>query len=154
MILPSPGERPTIYTNVHATSTFLVKKYLLNNSVRQNKVRTPFDLENLPSLTQRISRTAIASEGVPTPPVDSLRSLCHDRLYMNMQSKCISKKRVCSRLIGIASGCRKSAWSILSAQRTLRGPQQNGCILVRWVQYNPHPVRPVHPDGPFHTLIS
>jgi len=72
MILQPPGERRTIYTNVHATSTSLVKKYLLNNSVRQNKVRTPFDPENLPSSTQRISRTAISSEGVPTPPVDSL----------------------------------------------------------------------------------
>jgi len=65
----------------------------------------------------------------------------------------LSKKSICSRRIGIASGRRKSAWSILSARRTLRVPQQNGCILVRWVQYNPHPVRPVHPDGPFHTLI-
>jgi len=66
----------------------------------------------------------------------------------------ISKKSVCSRRIGIASGRRKSALSILSAQRTLRGPQHDGCILGRWVQYNPHPVRPVHPDGPFPTLIS
>jgi len=66
----------------------------------------------------------------------------------------ISKKSVCCKPIGIAAGCRKSAWSILSAQRTLRGPQQNVCILVCWVQYNPHPVRPVHPDGPFHRLIS
>jgi len=89
MILQPLGERPTIYTNVHATSTSLVKRYLLNNSVRQNKVRTPFDPENLPSSTQRISRTAISSEAVPTPPVDSLRSLRHDRLYMNMRSKCL-----------------------------------------------------------------
>jgi len=88
MILQPPGEGPTIYTNVHATSTSLVKKYLLNNSVRQNQVRTPFDPENLPSSTQTISRTAISSEGVPTPPVDSLRSLRHDRLYMNIRSKC------------------------------------------------------------------
>jgi len=88
MILQPPGERPTIYTNVHATSTSLVKKYLLNNSVHQNKVRTPFDPEGLPSSTQRISRTANSSECVPTPPVDSLRSLRHDRLYMNMRSKC------------------------------------------------------------------
>jgi len=51
----------------------------------------------------------------------------------------ISKKRVCSRQIGIASGRRKSVWSILSAQSALRWPQHNGCILVRWVQYNPHP---------------
>jgi len=50
----------------------------------------------------------------------------------------ISKKRVCSGQIGIACRCRISAWSILSAQRTLRGPQQNGCILVRWMQDNPH----------------
>jgi len=89
MILQPPGERPTIYTNVYANSTSLVKKYLLNHSVRQNKVRTPFDSENLPSSTQRISRTAISSEGVPTPPVDSLRSLYHDILYMNMQFKCL-----------------------------------------------------------------
>jgi len=66
--------------NVHATSTCLVKKYLPNNSVRQNIVRTVFDPENLPSSTQRIFRTAISSEGVPTPPVDSHRSLRHDRL--------------------------------------------------------------------------
>jgi len=82
MILQSPGEKPTIYTNVHATSTSLVKKYLRNTSVRQNKVRTPFDRENLPSSTQRISRTAISSAGVPTPPLDPLRSLRHDRLCM------------------------------------------------------------------------
>jgi len=66
----------------------------------------------------------------------------------------ISKKIVCSRRIGIASGRRKSVWSILSTQPALRWPQHNDCILVRWVQYNPHPVRPVHQDGPFHTLIS
>jgi len=48
-----------------------------------------FDPENLLSSTQRISRTAICSEGVATPPVDSLRSLRHDRLYMNMRSKCL-----------------------------------------------------------------
>ena len=88
-MLQPPWERPTIYTNVHATSTSLVKKYLLNNSVRGNKVRTPSDRENLPSSTQRISRTAISSEGVPTPPVDSLRSLRYDRLCMNMWSKCL-----------------------------------------------------------------
>ena len=89
MILQPPGERPTIYTNVHATSTSLVKKYLLNNLVRQNKVRTPSDPENLPSSTQRISRTAISSEAVPTPPVNNLRSLRHDRPCMNMRSKCL-----------------------------------------------------------------
>jgi len=89
MILQSSGERPTIYTNVHATSTSLVKKYLLNNSVHQNKVRTPFDPENLPGSTQKISPTAISSEGVPTPPVDSLQSFRHDRLCMNMWSKCL-----------------------------------------------------------------
>jgi len=66
----------------------------------------------------------------------------------------ISKKSVYSRRIGIESGRRKSVWSILSAQPTLRWPQHDGCILVRWVQYNPHPVRPVHLDGPFHSLIS
>jgi len=80
MILQPPGERPTIDTNVHATLTSLVKKYLLNYSVRQNIVRTLFDPQNLPSSTQRISQTAIASEGVPTPPVDSLRSFRYDRL--------------------------------------------------------------------------
>jgi len=85
MILQPPGERPIIYTNVHATLTSLVKKYLLNNSVRQNIVRTLFDPENLPSSTQRISLTVILSEGVPTPPVDSLGSLRHDRLYMSMR---------------------------------------------------------------------
>jgi len=31
-------EEASIYTNVHATLTSLVKKYLLNNSVCQNKV--------------------------------------------------------------------------------------------------------------------
>ena len=89
MILSTTGERPTIYTNVHPTSSSVLKKYLLNNSVRQNKVRTPFDPEILPSLTQRISRTAISSEGVRTPPVDSLRSLHSDGQYMNMWSKCL-----------------------------------------------------------------
>jgi len=93
MILQPLGERPTIYTNVHATSTSLVKKYLLNNLVCQNKVRTPFDPENLSSSTQRIFRTPISSEGDPTPPVDSLRSLCHDRLYMNTRSKCLHSVR-------------------------------------------------------------
>jgi len=72
-LTPQPlGERPTIYTNVYATSTSLVKKYLVKNCVRQNKTRTLFDPENLPSSTQRISQTAISSDGVPTPPVDSL----------------------------------------------------------------------------------
>jgi len=89
MIFQPLRQRHLIDTNVHATSTSLVKKYLLNNSVCQNKVRAPFDLENLPSSTQRISRTAISSEGVATPPVDSLRSLCHDRLQMNMWLKCL-----------------------------------------------------------------
>jgi len=68
--------------------------------------------------------------------------------------KGISKKSVCCRRIGIASGRRKSVWSILSAQSAHRSSQHNGCILVRWVQYNPHPVHPVHLDGPFHSLIS
>ena len=45
------GEGPTIYTNVHATLTSLVKKYLSKNSVRQNKVRTPFDPDNFIHLT-------------------------------------------------------------------------------------------------------
>jgi len=89
MILQPPGERPTIYTNVHATSTSLVKEYLLNNLVRGNKVRTPSNPGNLPSSTQRISRTPISSEGIPTQPVDSLRSLRHHRLCMNMRSKCL-----------------------------------------------------------------
>jgi len=80
MILQPPGDRPTIYTNVHATLTSLVEKYLLNNSVPQNIVRILVDPENLPNSTQRISRTAISSAGVATPPLDSLRSLRHDRL--------------------------------------------------------------------------
>ena len=58
MILQLLGERPIIYTNVHAISTYLVKKYLLNDSVCQNKVRTPFDPENLPSLTSQVTLTA------------------------------------------------------------------------------------------------
>ena len=66
----------------------------------------------------------------------------------------ISKKGVWSKRIGIASGPRKSVWSILAAKPTIRWPQHNGCILVRWMQYKPDPVRPVHLDGPFHTLIS
>ena len=74
------GRESSTYTNVHATSTSLVKKYLLSNSVRQNIVRPLFYPENLPSSTQRISRTAISSESVPTPPVGSLRSLGRDRL--------------------------------------------------------------------------
>ena len=87
MILQPPGERPTIYTNVHATLTSLVKNHLLNNSVHQNKVQTRFDPEILPSSTQRISRTAVSSEAILTPPVHNLQSLRHDRLYMNMRSK-------------------------------------------------------------------
>jgi len=89
IIFQPSRERPSIYTNVHATLTCLVKKFHVNNSVHQNKVRTLFDHENLPSSTQRISRSVISSEGIPTPPVDSLRALGHDRLYMNMQSKCL-----------------------------------------------------------------
>jgi len=80
MILQPPGERPTIYTNMNATSASLVKKYFLNNSVRQINVRTLFDPGILPNSTQRVSRTGISSEGVPTPPVDSLQSLHYDRL--------------------------------------------------------------------------
>ena len=38
----------------------------------------------------------------------------------------------------IVSGRRKSVRTIMWAQPALRGPQQNGCILVRWMQYNPH----------------
>ena len=89
MILQPPGEWPTIYTNIYATSTSLFEKYLLNNSVRQNKEGTPFDPEALPGSTQRISRTDNLSVGVPTPPVERLGSLRHDRLYMNMRSKCL-----------------------------------------------------------------
>ena len=69
-------------------------------------------------------------------------------------SAIISKKRVCSGGIGIASGRRKSFWIILSAQPALRGPQPDGCILFHWVQHNPYPVRPVHAEGQFHTVIS
>ena len=86
MILQPLRERPTLYTNIHTTLTSLFKKYFLNNSVHQNKVRTPFNPEILPSSTPRVSQTTISSQGVPTLPVDSLRSFCHDRLYMNMRS--------------------------------------------------------------------
>jgi len=72
MIVQLSGERPTIFNNVYATSTLLVKKSLLINSVRQNKVRTAFDAETLPSSTQRISRRAILPKGVPTLPVETL----------------------------------------------------------------------------------
>jgi len=91
MILQPLGERPTIYTNLHATLTSLVKKYFLNNLVCEDKVQTPFDPKILSSSTQRISQTSISSEGVPTPfeSVGSLRSFCHDRLYMNIRSKCL-----------------------------------------------------------------
>ena len=64
------------------------------------------------------------------------------------------QKRVCSERIVIASKHRKSVWSILVTQPALRWPRHNGSILVYWVQYNPHPVCPVHLDGPFHMLIS
>jgi len=80
MILQPPGESPLFILMFHVTLTSLVKKYSFNNSVRQNKVRTPCDPENLPCSTQRIFQTAISSEGVLTPPVDSHRSLRHDRL--------------------------------------------------------------------------
>ena len=56
IILSTTGEGPTIYTNVHATLTSLVKKYLSKNSVRQNKVRALFDPENISSSTLRISQ--------------------------------------------------------------------------------------------------
>ena len=75
-------------------------------------------------------------------------------LILNLPYVYISKKRVCSGWIGIAYGRRKSVLSIQSAQPALRWHQHKGCILVRWVQYNLHPVRPVHLDGPFYTLIS
>jgi len=52
-------------------------------------VQTLFDPEILPSSTKRISSTAISTEGISTPPVDSLRSLHHHRLYLNMLSKCL-----------------------------------------------------------------
>ena len=45
-------------------------------------MQTPFDPGNLLSWTQRISPTGVSSEGVPTPQVDSLQSLCNDRLYI------------------------------------------------------------------------
>jgi len=83
---------------------------------------------------------------------DAIREELHD--VSSQLANLISKKSVCSGRIGIASGPRKSVWSILSAQPALRWPQHNGCILVHWAQYNPHPVRPVHLDGPFHALIS
>ena len=89
MILQPLGDRPTVYTNVHATLTSLIKKYFLNNSVRQNKVQILFDSEILHSSIQRIFQTAISSETVPTPPVDSLQSLRHDRLFMNIWSPCL-----------------------------------------------------------------
>jgi len=43
-----------MYTNVHGTLPSLVHKYLSKSSVCQNKVRTLFDSENLPSSTVRI----------------------------------------------------------------------------------------------------
>jgi len=54
MFFSTIGESPTIHTKVHATLASLVKKYLSTNSVRQDKVRTLFDPENLPSSTLRI----------------------------------------------------------------------------------------------------
>jgi len=77
MILQPPRERPTIYTNVYTTSTFLVKKYLGNNSAHQNKVQTLFATEILPSSTQRISQSPSFSEGIHTQLVDMLRSFYH-----------------------------------------------------------------------------
>jgi len=50
------GESPTIYTNVDATWTSLVKKYLSKSSVRQNKVGTLFDPESCPVLGARTPR--------------------------------------------------------------------------------------------------
>ena len=79
MMFSTIGESPTIYTNVHATLTSLVKKYLSKSSVRQNKVRTLFDPESCPVDSENLP-TAISSEGVPTPPIVSLRSLRPDRL--------------------------------------------------------------------------
>jgi len=72
MILQPPEVRPTIYTNVHTTLTSSFNKYVHNNLIRQNKVRTLLHPEILPSSTQRISQTAISSEAVFPPPVDSL----------------------------------------------------------------------------------
>jgi len=79
MIFSTIGESHTIYTNVHATLTSLVKKYLYKSSVRQNKVRTLFDPESAQLDSENLP-TAISSEGVPTLPVVSLRSLRPDRL--------------------------------------------------------------------------
>jgi len=73
------GKSSTIYTNVHATLTSLVKEYLSRNSVRQNKCEHCLTL-NLAQLDSENLPTAISSEGVPTPPVVSLRSLRPDRL--------------------------------------------------------------------------
>jgi len=49
MMFSTIGESPTIYTNVYATLTSLVKKYISKNSVRQNKVPTLFDPESCPA---------------------------------------------------------------------------------------------------------
>ena len=73
------GESPPIYTNVHATLTSLVKKYLSKNSVRQSKCEHCLTL-NLAQLDSENLPTAMSSEGVPTPPVASLRSLRPDTL--------------------------------------------------------------------------
>ena len=78
--LSTTGEGSTIYTNASATSTSHIKKYLLRNSVCQNKVRTLFDPGKLAQLDSENLLTAISSESVPTPPVDSLGFLCPDRL--------------------------------------------------------------------------
>jgi len=88
MIFSTIGESPTIYTNVHSTLHSLVTKYLLRIQFIRTKYEhcltlklAQLDCENLP--------TAIASEGVLTPPVVSLRSLHPDRLSWNKQSKCL-----------------------------------------------------------------
>jgi hypothetical protein len=80
MIFLNHQEGLTIYTNVCATSTSLVKKYLPNISVLQIKVRTPFDPENFAQLNSENLLTTILSADVPTPPVDSYQSLRSNRL--------------------------------------------------------------------------
>ena len=80
MILSTTGEGPTIYTNVPATFTSHIKKNLSIISVHQIQVQTLFDPEIHFLLDSKNLPTAISSESVPTPPVDSLRSLCPDRL--------------------------------------------------------------------------
>jgi len=84
MILQLPGERHTIYTNIHATFTSHIQKYLLKNSFCQNKVRTPFNSENFALIDKDSHQNCYYSEDVDTSSVNTLRSLHHDRLYINM----------------------------------------------------------------------